>query len=142
MNVSSAIGEGGVVVSIITDGEGGVVGVEDSLSANKRVKQLVEVIDDRQREGRLRDLLRKYQKGGKNPRILVFALYKKEAERLEFSLRRMGWEVCSIHGNKHQAARTAALADFKSGKCPLMVATGRSAVVHFCFMRMFGFAGN
>ena len=107
------------------DGEGGVVGVEDSLSANKRVKQLVEVIDDRPREGRLRDLLRKYQKGGKNPRILVFALYKKEAERLEYSLRRDHFEVCSIHGNKNQQARTAALAEFKKdgGSTQIMIAT-------------------
>ena len=54
--------------------------VDDSLSANKRVNQIVEVIEDRPRENRLRELLRKYQK--KNQRILVFALYKKEVERL------------------------------------------------------------
>ena len=113
------------IVGSNEDGEGGVVGVEDSLSANKRVEQRVEVIDDRQREGRLRELLRKYQKGGTNPRILVFALYKKEAERLEFSLRRDGFDVCSIHGNKNQQARTAALAEFKKdgGSSQIMIAT-------------------
>ena len=106
-------------------GSNGENSVDDSLSANKRVTQIVEVIEDRARESRLRQLLEKYQTGKrKNDRILIFALYKKEAERLEFSLRRMGMNVCSIHGNKQQAARTAALADFKDGKCPLMVATG------------------
>lgn len=106
-------------------GSNGENNIDDSLSANKRVTQIVEVIEDRAREARLRKLLDKYQGGKKkNDRVLLFALYKKEAERLEFSLRRLGCDVCSIHGNKQQAARTAALADFKSGKCPLMVATG------------------
>ena len=99
--------------------------VDDSLSANKRVSQTVEVIEDRAREQRLRALLRKHQKG--NPLILVFALYKKEAERMEHSLKRDGFNVCSIHGNKNQVARTAALEDFKSGKTNILVATDVAA---------------
>merc|ERR1712194_728264 len=99
--------------------------VDDSISANKRVHQIVEVIEDRARDSRLRELLRKHQKTSK--RILVFALYKKEAERLEYSLKREGFDVCSIHGNKHQAARTQALSDFKDGTCHLMVATDVAA---------------
>lgn len=99
--------------------------VDDSLSANKRVSQTVEVIEDRAREQRLRALLRKHQKG--NPLILVFALYKKEAERMEYSLKRDGFNVCSIHGNKNQVARTAALEDFKSGKTNILVATDVAA---------------
>jgi ATP-dependent RNA helicase DBP3 len=106
-------------------GSNGENSMDDSLSANKRVTQVVEVIEDRARESRLRQLLEKYQKGKRSKdRVLIFALYKKEVERLEFSLRRMGMNVCSIHGNKQQAARTAALAEFKNGTCPLMVATG------------------
>ena len=99
-------------------------GVEDSLSANKRVQQIVEVIEDRQREGRLRALLRQYQQKG-NPRILVFGLYKKEAERLEYALQRDGFVVCSIHGNKNQRGRTAALEEFKQdgGGSQIMIAT-------------------
>ena len=106
-------------------GSNGENSVDDSLSANKRVQQKVEVLEDRQREHRMREILKKH--GGKRDRILVFALYKKEAERLEFSLKRDGFDVCSIHGNKHQQARTQALADFKDGKCPLMVATDVAA---------------
>lgn len=104
--------------------------VDDSLSANKRVTQTVEVIDDRAREGRLRALLDKYGKKSskKNPyRILVFALYKKEAARLEMNLKRQGWDVTSIHGDKAQDARTTALASFKSGETPMLVATDVAA---------------
>eukprot|EP00934_Nitzschia_sp_Nitz4_P007316 Nitzschia sp. Nitz4//scaffold61_size107673//13024//14763//NITZ4_004223-RA/size107673-processed-gene-0.51-mRNA-1//1//CDS//3329555674//7306//frame0 len=106
-------------------GSNGENSIDDSLSANKRVVQKIEVIEDRQREQRLIALLRKYQ--GKKERILVFALYKKEAERLEFTLKRNGFNVCSIHGNKNQQARTQALSDFKAGTNPIMVATDVAA---------------
>lgn len=106
-------------------GSNGENSVDDSLSANKRVTQEVEVIEDRAREQRLRQVLSQYHR--QNDRILIFALYKKEAERLEFSLRRDGFNVCSIHGNKNQEARTRALADFKKGTTPLMVATDVAA---------------
>jgi len=106
-------------------GSNGENSVDDSLSANKRVTQTIEVIEDRPRENRLREILRKHQKN--KERILVFGLYKKECERLEYSLKREGFDVCSIHGNKHQAARTQALSDFKDGTCQLMVATDVAA---------------
>mmetsp|Transcript_28446 Transcript_28446/g.34654 ORF Transcript_28446/g.34654 Transcript_28446/m.34654 type:complete len:358 (-) Transcript_28446:170-1243(-) len=106
------------------DGSGGV---NDSLSANKRVSQTVEVIDDRARDARLRQLLQQYHKKRDN-RILIFALYKKEASRLETMLKRNGWEGCSsIHGDKSQEARIKALSDFKEGSCPLLVATDVAA---------------
>jgi ATP-dependent RNA helicase DBP3 len=105
-------------------GSNGENSVEDALSANKRVTQKVEVIEDRARGQRLRQLLSQF---AKTDRILIFALYKLEAERIEASLRRDGFNVCSIHGNKHQEARTRALADFKSGNTPLMVATDVAA---------------
>jgi len=108
-------------------GSNGENAMDDALSANKRVSQIVEVIEDRAREARLRQLLKKYTGKDNKDRVLVFALYKKEAERLEFSLKRDGWNCCSIHGNKNQAGRTKALAEFKSGLCPLLVATDVAA---------------
>lgn len=108
--------------------------VDDSLSANKRVTQNVEVVEDRARESRLRQILQKVH-SKRNNRVLVFALYKKEAERLENSLRRDGWNCCSIHGNKTQQARTAALSEFKDGTCPLLIATDVAARGYvYCWM--------
>jgi ATP-dependent RNA helicase DBP3 len=107
-------------------GSNGANEVDDSLAANKRVTQTVEVIEDRAREARLRELLNKVH-GKRNNRVLVFALYKKEAERLEYQLKRDGWNCCSIHGNKNQPARTEALAHFKDGSCPLLIATDVAA---------------
>ncbi|GMI17407.1 hypothetical protein TrLO_g9390 [Triparma laevis f. longispina] len=100
--------------------------VDDSLSANKRVAQTVEVIEDRARDDRIKVLLEKYHGSRKN-RVLVFALYKKEAARLEQMLSRNGWKCCSIHGDKSQDQRTAALQAFKDQSNPLLIATDVAA---------------
>jgi len=109
-------------------GSNGENAVDDSLSANKRVSQTVEVIEDREREPRLRELLKTYTSGKrKNDRILVFALYKKEAARLEGTLSRWGYSCASIHGDKSQDKREQALQEFKDGSCPILVATDVAA---------------
>merc|ERR1712168_789501 len=98
----------------------------DDLAAGTRIKQIVEVIDDRAREGKLSQLLKKYHSDRKN-RILIFVLYKKEAARIETNLSNKGWRVGSIHGDKSQEGRTQAVDQFKSGHVPLLVATDVAA---------------
>ncbi|GAB5358366.1 hypothetical protein AAMO2058_000451300 [Amorphochlora amoebiformis] len=97
----------------------------EKLVANKRVTQTIEVIDEGMRDDRLHALLKKYH-NGKN-RVIVFCLYKKEAARVESMLRRRKWKCQSIHGNKSQPERTAALGRFKEGSEPLLVATDVAA---------------
>jgi ATP-dependent RNA helicase DBP3 len=63
-----------------------MVGSQD-LAANHDVTQIVEVLEDRARDARLDSLLQKYHKSRTN-RVLVFVLYKKEADRVENSLQR------------------------------------------------------
>ena len=109
-------------------GSNGENSIDHSLSANKRVTQTVEVIDDWAREARLRTLLTKYTSGKrKDDRILVFALYKKEAARLERTLNSWGYHCASIHGDKTQDGRNRALSEFKDGSCPILVATDVAA---------------
>merc|ERR1719339_437297 len=98
----------------------------DDLTANIRITQIVEVVEDRAREGKLTQLLKKYHADRKN-RILIFVLYKKEAARIESNLSRNGWKVASIHGDKSQEGRTLAVEQFKSGEIPLLVATDVAA---------------
>jgi ATP-dependent RNA helicase RhlE len=54
---------------------------------------------------------------------LVFTRTKHGANRLAQQLERAGIRAAAIHGNKSQAARTRALADFKAGKLTALVAT-------------------
>jgi len=60
-------------------------------------------------------------------RILVFALYKKEAQRLEQTIRRAGYTVAGLHGDLSQEARFKALEQFKTGSVNIMVATDVAA---------------
>ncbi|MCJ1452476.1 RNA-dependent ATPase [Mycoblastus sanguinarius] len=98
------------------------------LRANTKITQLVEVLDPREKEARLFQLIKKYQgPANKADRILIFCLYKKEAARVEQFLRWKGLEVTAIHGDMSQPQRQSSLDNFKSGSCPLLVATDVAA---------------
>ncbi|PFH50731.1 hypothetical protein AMATHDRAFT_144429 [Amanita thiersii Skay4041] len=105
----------------------------DDLTANSRVEQVVQVFDDsRQKDSRLLDTLRtlalkKKPNGLSDSRVLVFALYKKEASRVEQMLKRQGYTVCALHGDMSQKARIEMLEKFKTGQANLMVATDVAA---------------
>ena len=60
-------------------------------------------------------------------RVLVFSRTKHGANKLVRQLEAAGINAAPIHGNKSQAARTKALADFKSGKIRILVATDIAA---------------
>ncbi len=98
------------------------------LRANTRIVQKVEVVDPRNKEYRLLQLLKQYQSGAqKDDRVLVFALYKKEATRVEGFIRSKGFRVAGIHGDLSQEQRTRSLDAFKKGNTPILVATDVAA---------------
>lgn len=100
----------------------------DELSANRRVEQTVEVLaDGYAKERRLNDFLRSVNAQSSKDKILIFALYKKEAQRVEQTLRRGGFSVSGIHGDLGQNERIASLERFKSAETPLLVATDVAA---------------
>ena len=69
----------------------------------------------------------KKPKGSTDARILVFALYKKEAQRVESMLQSKGFSVGGLHGDMSQSARLEALQNFKTGATSLLVATDVAA---------------
>jgi ATP-dependent RNA helicase RhlE len=88
-----------------------------------RVIQLVHPVD----KARKRELL-SHRIGAENWRqVLVFTRTKHGADRLSKQLSADGLDAAAIHGNKSQGARTKALADFKSGKIRVLVATDIAA---------------
>lgn len=90
---------------------------------SERVKQTVHPVD----KHRKRELL-SYLIGFNNwQRVLVFCRTKFGANRLSEKLIKDGITAAAIHGNKSQGARTRALADFKSGKIKVLVATDIAA---------------
>jgi ATP-dependent RNA helicase RhlE len=59
--------------------------------------------------------------------VLIFTRTKHGANRLADKLMKDGIPTLAIHGNKSQSARTKALAEFKAGSIPVLVATDIAA---------------
>ncbi|KAG8714001.1 RNA-dependent ATPase [Ceratobasidium sp. 394] len=104
---------------------------KDELQANSRVEQVVEVFDDvREKDRRL---IQRLKELGHTPnttspdRVLIFALYKKECDRVTQSLAARGFHAIAIHGDLGQAQRMKALDDFKAARTTLLVATDVAA---------------
>ncbi|MEN9785784.1 MAG: hypothetical protein RLZZ299_1048 [Pseudomonadota bacterium] len=66
-------------------------------------------------------------RAGNWTQVLVFTRTKHGANRLAERLMKDSIGAAAIHGNKSQGARTKALADFKSGAIPVLVATDIAA---------------
>lgn len=75
--------------------------------------QIVEVLEQGQKDGRLDAVLQKHR-GGKQ-RVLVFVLYKKEAARVEAQLLRKGWKVCMPSGQSCSTDAALLLAQCLTG---------------------------
>jgi ATP-dependent RNA helicase DBP3 len=101
----------------------------DELTASCSVEQTVEVLEEsRGKEWKLLNTLKEIgkdnQKNKSKDKIIVFALYKKEAQRLHEFLLRKGFQACCIEGNMSQEKRSKSLDDFMTGKSTILVATG------------------
>jgi ATP-dependent RNA helicase DDX3X len=92
-------------------------------SASKDVKQTVEYVEQYDKEDYLVRFLNQVQDG----LILVFVETKRGADFLEDMLCREGFPATSIHGDRSQREREEALASFKSGRTPVLVATDVAA---------------
>jgi ATP-dependent RNA helicase RhlE len=78
-------------------------------------------------KGVKRHLLSHLIRQGDWRQVLVFTRTKHGANRLAEQLCKDGIEATAIHGNKSQNARTRALASFKDGSMPVLVATDIAA---------------
>lgn len=87
------------------------------------VKQKIYTVDKKQKP----DILIHLIHANKWKQVLVFSKTKHGANRLADSLQKTGFKALPIHGNKSQAARTKALAQFKSGEIDILVATDIAA---------------
>jgi len=94
------------------------------LTANKNVTQVIKVVNEMDKKKALYDILETAMDGSK---VLIFTGTKKTADMLTGSLRRDGWPARAIHGDKNQSERDWVLAEFRSGKSPLMIATDVAA---------------
>jgi len=89
----------------------------------ERIHQTVLPVDKRRKRELLSHRIGKHNM----QQVLVFTRTKHGANRLAGQLVDDGINATAIHGNKSQGARTRALADFKSGKASVLVATDIAA---------------
>ena len=89
----------------------------------ERIDQRVIYIENNDKRALLTKLLR----DGGFERTLVFTRTKHGADRVVRHLDDMGYKSAAIHGNKSQAQRERALAGFKNGQTPILVATDIAA---------------
>lgn len=92
-------------------------------SSTDLIVQVVEYVPAADKRQMLLDLLQSVEKG----LTLVFVETKKGADALEDFLMRNGLPATSIHGDRTQAEREAALRSFKTGRTPFLVATDVAA---------------
>jgi ATP-dependent RNA helicase RhlE len=99
------------------------VDVSPRIKAAELVDHLVIRVDRR----RKRELLSHLVRSGRLTQALVFTRTKHGANKLAEQLVTDGIRAAAIHGNKSQGQRVRALADFKSGRVDLLVATDIAA---------------
>ena len=92
-------------------------------TASELVEQTVHLV----RQAHKRDLMSYLIKQNDWKQVLIFTRTKHGANRLADKLIKDGIPAMAIHGNKSQGARTKALADFKNGNIPVLVATDIAA---------------
>ena len=85
----------------------------------ERIEQSVMFVEKKSKINLIIDIINENQ----IKRGIIFTRTKHGANRLVKKLDRAGIESAAIHGNKSQGARTRALAAFRNGDIPLLVAT-------------------
>jgi len=101
----------------------GFIEVARRNTASELVTQTVHLVP----QSHKRDLMSHLIKQHGWEQVLVFTRTKHGANRLAEKLVKDGIPAAAIHGNKSQSARTKALAQFKDGSIPVLVATDIAA---------------
>ncbi|KAJ3260241.1 hypothetical protein HK103_000876 [Boothiomyces macroporosus] len=104
------------------------------LQANKNINQHVRVISESEKEDALCKLLVDIwnkipgpDDSKKMERTIIFTNKKYQCENINNRLWNENWSSVTIHGDKTQQERDRALADFKSGYSPILIATDVAA---------------
>ncbi|KAI7577530.1 ATP-dependent RNA helicase, partial [Hortaea werneckii] len=92
-------------------------------STSENITQKVEYVEDMDKRSVLLDILHTHGAG----LTLIFVETKRMADTLSDFLINQGFPATSIHGDRTQRERERALDMFRSGRCPILVATAVAA---------------
>jgi len=101
------------------------------LAANHNIRQIVDIIQDSEKESKLSNLLRELS-SEPSFKAIIFVETKKKVDDITKAIRGEGsnsyrWQAISIHGDKSQQERDYVLTEFRNGKYPILVATDVAA---------------
>ncbi|RZF44434.1 hypothetical protein LSTR_LSTR002207 [Laodelphax striatellus] len=96
------------------------------LAANHNIRQIIDVCNDSEKEGKLMKLLKDIgnERGFK---AIIFVETKKKVDDITKLIKKDGFPAICIHGDKSQQERDYVLNEFRSGKCAILVATDVAA---------------
>ena len=100
------------------------VSVTPAATTVERIDQSVTHVNQAEKSALLTLFL---QKNGPDERTLVFSRTKHGADKIVRQLAAAGISAAAIHGNKSQPQRERAIAAFKSGQSPVLIATDIAA---------------
>src|SRR3954471_312788 len=104
------------------------VAVAPVASTAERVEQFVSFVSQPEKPALLTMMLRVgFGAKGSMERVLIFSRTKHGCDRIVRQLGQAGIPAGAIHGNKSQPQREKALAAFKSGQVPILIATDIAA---------------
>ncbi|HWH21991.1 MAG TPA: helicase-related protein, partial [Allosphingosinicella sp.] len=104
------------------------VSVAPAATTAERVDQYVSFVNQTEKQALLTMMLRAgFSDKGNMDRVLIFTRTKHGADRVVKLLNGNGIASNAIHGNKSQPQRERALAEFKSGKVKILIATDIAA---------------
>ena len=92
-------------------------------STSENITQKVEYVEDPDKRSVLLDILNTHSQG----LTLIFVETKRMADSLSDFLMNQRYPATSIHGDRTQRERERALEMFRSGRCPILVATAVAA---------------
>merc|ERR1719235_1181125 len=93
----------------------------EEYKANPNITQQIEVVGEYERRDRFLQWIKQAAPNGQ--KVLVFTETKRGADALCRELRYHQMSANAIHGDKEQRERDRTIADFKSGRSPVLVAT-------------------
>ena len=107
------------------------IGNQDSLNANKDIKQNIISTKGFLKNDALLDLLEQKINPSPNPKSLpktiIFTATKSSCDELAMELRRTGYSAAALHGDKTQAMRDDAMRAFRNNRVSILIATDIAA---------------
>jgi len=89
------------------------------MTANKNIQQIVEIVEEYSKPGRLSALLNDIG----DQKTLIFVSTKRKADELCREMRASAWPALCIHGDKEQSERNWVLKEFKEGRTTILLGT-------------------